>query len=145
MELESQMPSPAATHSAGGSDSRSSYPFACLPPVADGPDPCASWIVDWGPMMRELLRDHRHGVPVSETVSKFHRTLCEIMVQMARESGESQVVLSGGCFQNRYLTEIGVTRLRDAGFQVYWHQRVPPNDGGLALGQALAAALRKDR
>jgi len=50
-------------------------------------------------------------------------------------TGETRVVLSGGCFQNRYLTERTVARLREAGFQPYWHQRVPPNDGGLALGQ----------
>jgi hydrogenase maturation protein HypF len=47
-------------------------------------------------------------------------------------------VLSGGCFQNRYLTERTVTRLHAEGFQPYWHQRVPPNDGGIALGQIYA-------
>jgi hydrogenase maturation protein HypF len=48
-------------------------------------------------------------------------------------------VLSGGCFQNRYLTERMVQRLREEGFQPYWHQRVPTNDGGIALGQIVAA------
>jgi hydrogenase maturation protein HypF len=48
-------------------------------------------------------------------------------------------VLSGGCFQNKYLTERAVCRLRDEGFRPYWHQRVPPNDGGIALGQIVAA------
>jgi hydrogenase maturation protein HypF len=47
--------------------------------------------------------------------------------------------LSGGCFQNRYLAERTVTRLRAEKFQPYWHQRVPPNDGGIALGQVAAA------
>jgi hydrogenase maturation protein HypF len=47
--------------------------------------------------------------------------------------------LSGGCFQNRYLTERTVRRLRAEGFQPYWHQHVPPNDGGIALGQVVAA------
>jgi hydrogenase maturation protein HypF len=50
------------------------------------------------------------------------------------------VVLSGGCFQNRLLTELTLARLQAAGVQVYWHQRVPPNDGGIALGQVVAAA-----
>ena len=55
------------------------------------------------------------------------------------------MVLSGGCFQNRVLMERTVAALRDAGFRPYWHQRVPPNDGGIALGQiaALAAAERR--
>ena len=57
-------------------------------------------------------------------------------------SGKRRVVLSGGCFQNRYLTERTVQRLQAAGFRPYWHQRVPPNDGGIALGQ-IVAALRK--
>ena len=52
------------------------------------------------------------------------------------------MVLSGGCFQNRYLTERAVARLREAGFRPYWHQRIPPNDGGIALGQLVAASRR---
>ncbi|HTL74249.1 MAG TPA: hypothetical protein VL863_13185, partial [bacterium] len=52
--------------------------------------------------------------------------------------GETQVVLSGGCFQNRYLVERVVKRLREENFQPYWHQRVPANDGGIALGQIYA-------
>jgi hydrogenase maturation protein HypF len=57
---------------------------------------------------------------------------------VANRIGERRVALSGGCFQNRYLTERAVTRLRAEGFQPYWHQRVPPNDGGIALGQIVA-------
>jgi len=46
--------------------------------------------------------------------------------------------LSGGCFQNKYLVEKTIARLNETGFQPYWHQRVPPNDGGIALGQIMA-------
>jgi hydrogenase maturation protein HypF len=62
-----------------------------------------------------------------------------------RRAGEERVALSGGCFQNKYLTELAIRRLRDEGFKPYWHQRIPPNDGGIALGQIVAAArvLRK--
>jgi hydrogenase maturation protein HypF len=49
------------------------------------------------------------------------------------------VAISGGCFQNRYLLERTVTRLREEKFQPYWHRRVPANDGGIALGQVYAA------
>ena len=55
--------------------------------------------------------------------------------------GLERIVLTGGCFQNRYMTERTIRRLRSEGFRPYWHQRVPPNDGGIALGQ-IAAACR---
>jgi hydrogenase maturation protein HypF len=48
-------------------------------------------------------------------------------------------VMTGGCFQNAYLAERAVRRLQEEGFRPYWHQRVPPNDGGIALGQIVAA------
>jgi hydrogenase maturation protein HypF len=76
---------------------------------------------------------------VGEISAKFHNALVEVIVAVARRIGEARVVLSGGCFQNRYLTERAVERLRTEGFQPYWHQRVPPNDGGIALGQVVAA------
>jgi hydrogenase maturation protein HypF len=72
--------------------------------------------------------------------AKFHNTLVEIIVAVARQVGEEKVVLSGGCFQNRYLIERSVQRLIDAGFRPYWHQRVPTNDGGISLGQVMAAS-----
>jgi hydrogenase maturation protein HypF len=68
-------------------------------------------------------------------------------VALAVRSGERQVVLTGGCFQNRQLTERAVARLRAAGFEVHWHRRIPPNDGGIAAGQAVWALrelARKD-
>ena len=49
------------------------------------------------------------------------------------------MILTGGCFQNALLSEMAIRRLRTDGFEVYWHRRVPPNDGGIALGQAAYA------
>jgi hydrogenase maturation protein HypF len=72
--------------------------------------------------------------------AKFHNALAECIIAVAKQTGESRVVLSGGCFQNRFLTERTVLRLRAEGFLPYWHQRVPPNDGGIALGQIAIAA-----
>ncbi len=69
----------------------------------------------------------------------LHNTLAEAIVAVARRIGERHVVLSGGCFQNRVLTEGAVRRLTAAGFSPHWHQRIPPNDGGIALGQILVA------
>jgi hydrogenase maturation protein HypF len=85
------------------------------------------------------LTDVNSGVSVAEISAKFHNALAEAVVTVAKHFGEPRVVLSGGCFQNRYLTERTVTRLRAERFQPYWHQRVPPNDGGIALGQIFAA------
>ena len=97
-------------------------------------------IVDWGPMIPEILLDLQKGESVGIISAKFHNTLAEIIVAVARKVGEPRVLLTGGCFQNRFLIERSVRRLSEAGFQPYWHQRVPPNDGGIALGQIVAAA-----
>jgi predicted NodU family carbamoyl transferase len=90
-------------------------------------------------MIESILADLARGVSVSDISAKFHNALVEAIVTVASRIGAQRVALSGGCFQNRYLTERAVTRLREEGFQPYWHQRVPPNDGGIALGQVAAA------
>jgi hydrogenase maturation protein HypF len=95
-------------------------------------------IVDWQPMIEKIVEEVREGEPVEMISAKFHNTLAEMIVAVAREAGEQKVVLTGGCFQNRCLVEKGVERLSRGGFQPYWHQRVPPNDGGIALGQVIA-------
>jgi hydrogenase maturation protein HypF len=97
-------------------------------------------VVDWGPMMRSILNDAARGIPLGRISAQFHNTLVEMILAVARRVGEPRVVLSGGCFQNRYLTERAIGRLREEGFAPYWHQRVPPNDGGIALGQAAMAS-----
>ncbi len=73
---------------------------------------------------------------------KFHNTLAEMIARVAGQHVGLPVALSGGCFQNRLLTELTVARLEARGVKVYWHQRVPPNDGGIALGQVVAAARK---
>ena len=95
-------------------------------------------IVDWARMFVEIMQDAAARISQPRIARKFHNTLAEIIVQVAAAVGESHVVLSGGCFQNKLLTESAVTRLQQEGFRPYWHQRVPPNDGGIALGQAIA-------
>jgi len=98
--------------------------------------------VDWGPTIRELLADVGRKESSSVISAKFHNALAEMIVVVAKKIGEQNVVLTGGCFQNRYLTERAVARLREEKFTPYWHQRIPPNDGGIALGQAVAASWR---
>ena len=99
-------------------------------------------IVDWSPMIARILYEVDTGVAPPLISARFHNTLAEMMVAVARRAGVERVALSGGCFQNVYLTERAVRRLSEEGFRPYWHQRVPPNDGGIALGQLLGAAQR---
>ena len=99
----------------------------------------ASLMLDWSRMIPAILTDVRSGVSVAEISAKYHNALAEAVVSVARKFGQKRVVLSGGCFQNHYLTERAVTRLREEKFKPYWHQRVPTNDGGIALGQIFAA------
>ncbi len=123
--------------------------FAAATNVADSYDygigAKVPYIVDWEPMIRQILNETKRGVRRSLISAKFHNTLAEIVVDIALRIGEPRVVLTGGCFQNRYLTERTVQRLDEAGFCAYWHQRVPPNDGGIALGQAMGARMLMGR
>jgi hydrogenase maturation protein HypF len=91
-------------------------------------------------MLAALIDDIRRGVPPGEMAARFHHTLAEAAIGLAKTQPERQVVLSGGCFQNRHLAELCIHRLRSEGFTPYWHQQVPPNDGGISLGQAWVAA-----
>jgi hydrogenase maturation protein HypF len=97
-------------------------------------------VVDWELTIRGILFDCKNQIPASQIAAKFHNTLVEMMIAIAKLIDEKSVALSGGCFQNKYLLERTVMRLREENFSVYWHQRVPTNDGGIALGQTLAAA-----
>jgi hydrogenase maturation protein HypF len=99
----------------------------------------SSLVLDWSPMIETILADIERGVSTGVISARFHNALVEAIVAVARRAGQNRVVLSGGCFQNRYLTERAVRRLQAEGFRPYWHQRVPPNDGGIALGQVVAA------
>ncbi|XVL53594.1 carbamoyltransferase HypF [Methylobacter sp. G7] len=95
-------------------------------------------VIDWKITLEQLLEDRSHS-PVELIAAKFHNTLAEIIVAIARQAGQKTVLLSGGCFQNAYLTTKAAKRLKSDGFAVYCHENIPPNDGGLALGQLLAA------
>ncbi|CAN1212968.1 carbamoyltransferase HypF [Tumidithrix helvetica PCC 7403] len=95
-------------------------------------------VIDWSPAIASILQDLEYQLPVSQISAKFHNTLVETIVAVAQLVGTSQIVLTGGCFQNKYLTERAVQRLRQEGFSPFWHQQVPPNDGGLAVGQTIA-------
>ncbi|MDT8397869.1 MAG: Sua5/YciO/YrdC/YwlC family protein, partial [Pseudomonadales bacterium] len=100
-------------------------------------------ILDWRPMLRKIIDDIESKTPAGIISARFHNTLAAMIVAMARRQDERQVVLSGGCFQNRRLLESAVNGLRTAGFEPLWHRDIPPNDGGIAAGQIMAVLRRE--
>ena len=100
-------------------------------------------VLNWGPAIEAILSDIKQRVSPAAISARFHNTLVESVLVVARREGMDKVVLSGGCFQNRYLTERLIRRLSEEGFRPYWHQRIPPNDGGICLGQVVAARWRR--
>jgi len=120
---------------------RDAYPFALTP--ADDAWLPGAWqapglVVDWAPLVEALLVDAEAATPTGVMAARLHNTLAEIAVTVALALGESRLLLTGGCFQNRYLTEQTAARLDAAGVRPYWHQRLPPNDGAIAAGQIVA-------
>ena len=106
------------------------YPF--------GPD------LDPAPLFQAWTKDRADGVATSVMAARFHAGLAVAFCTHARSLVESSaakaIVLSGGCFQNATLLELCCRQLED--LPVLIHTKVPANDGGLALGQALIAAAR---
>ncbi len=103
-------------------------------------------VVEAGPVLVGLIAAMRSGAPVGAAAAGFHLAVVDLVVRAAtgsrRRSGSSTVVLSGGVWQNALLSGLARRRLRDAGFDVRSNRLVPPNDGGLALGQLFVAAHR---
>ena len=103
-------------------------------------------IADPAPVLRALWQDYRAGVPIPEIAGAFHNAVADATVQLCQgiraDTGLERVCLSGGCFQNALLTERTKAGLEGTGFQVHLQRQVPPNDGGLALGQAVVAYAR---
>jgi hydrogenase maturation protein HypF len=97
-----------------------------------------------GELLAAAAADVRAGTPAGVVGLRFHRSVCALAVQTAErvraDRGIDTVALSGGVWQNALLLELAAAALRNAGFEVYTHRRVPANDGGLALGQAAVAA-----
>jgi len=109
------------------------YPYSIL-------GSAAPFRYDWEKTIRAIMTDIDRSVAVGVISARFHNTLAEVVVAIAERVGEKTVLLTGGCFQNRYLLERTVRKLRETGFIPHWHKRIPSNDGGIAAGQLVAAA-----
>ena len=103
-------------------------------------EPDAPYVIDWAPMVADIVKDVINDVSTGAIALRFHETLIEIICHVSVLLNAPKVALGGGCFQNAYLLSHSVQRLRQAGREVYWPHKVPPNDGGIALGQAAWAA-----
>jgi hydrogenase maturation protein HypF len=106
-------------------------------------------ILDPGPMWAGLLEDLARGVETELLAARFHEgfaaAITELACGLADREGLDTAALSGGVFQNKTLLEGVSSRLRRGGLRVLFHRRVPPNDGGLALGQAVVAGAAQCR
>jgi hydrogenase maturation protein HypF len=109
-----------------GAEKAEPYPFVL---TMDG-------VLDWEPMIRAILEDIRLGSPTGAIARRFHDTLAEMIVTTARFVGEVNVVLSGGCFQNAYLLEQAVTRLRSAGFWSFGRSASRPMAAAFPSGRS---------
>jgi hydrogenase maturation protein HypF len=96
-------------------------------------------------MLAGMLADLHRQEPPAIMAARFHNGLVAGILAVAQQLGQKRVALTGGCFQNRWLTERTVDRLTRAGFEVLLHRQVPPNDGCISLGQVVVAAARLNR
>jgi hydrogenase maturation protein HypF len=94
---------------------------------------------EWAPLIHAVRRDAEAGVSKDWIAARFHNALANWIVAVAERAGVRDVVLSGGVFQNGYLVERAAALLEERRCRVHTHQRVPTNDGGIALGQAVLA------
>ena len=96
-----------------------------------------------GQLFAAIVNDVKAGLPVSVMAVKFHNAVANLITELCLHTrAQTQlkiVALSGGCFQNVQLLAAAITQLQSHNFQVLYHKRVPPNDGGLALGQLAVA------
>ncbi|GAW91118.1 carbamoyltransferase HypF [Calderihabitans maritimus] len=103
----------------------------------------SQWQIDWKPLFRSLVEDIKEGTETGRMAARFHNTVARIILEtclsIRKEYHVDKVALTGGVFQNIYLLNLAVQLLTEHGFRVLTHSRVPPNDGGLSLGQALIA------
>lgn len=102
--------------------------------AGDGNGPA---VIDPAPAIAAAVADVRGGAPAGLIGARFHRAVADLIVDIAVAHDKRTVALSGGVMQNALLLELAVSGLRDKGFDVITHSRVPPNDGGIALGQVL--------
>lgn len=103
--------------------------------------------IDTAAVMQQIITDLNDGTGVSVIAARFHNTLGEIIFKTAekisRETGIGKVLVSGGCFQNKYLLNYIRQRFRNSDMQLYEHNKYPASDLGISIGQAVIVARKQ--
>jgi hydrogenase maturation protein HypF len=94
-------------------------------------------VIDWQPLIAGIVNDINNHVTASIIAAKFHNTLAEIIFKMAERFDEKNLLLSGGCFQNKFLLEKIFQTGKEKNINVCWHHEIPTNDGGISAGQIM--------
>ena len=100
------------------------------------------WIADWHPLVQAIAKDSLQGMNSTKIAYCVHQSLAVLILDVAYKIEIPKLVLSGGVFQNGLLLRLTQSLIQNANYQVYTHHQVPPNDGGLSLGQAIVAVHR---
>ena len=93
---------------------------------------------DWQPMLEQILRDREQGRSCAAMARSFHQGLAEALASAAERLQSRQILLAGGCFQNRLLLELSLAALQSKGIEAFWSQRLPSNDAAIPIGQLMA-------
>lgn len=112
-----------------------SFPTYTMPLIKEGD----LFLIDWRPAILQMLADKKNRVSTPEIALGFHQSLVDTMIRIAHAASLEKVVLTGGVMQNMVLLNAALTQLKEAGFTPFWHHHIPPNDGGIAVGQMLGA------
>jgi hydrogenase maturation protein HypF len=99
-------------------------------------------IIDWQQIIESIILDLKKDIAESIISARFHNSLAKIILSITEKLAVKKVILSGGCFQNELLLERTIELLQMNNYKVYWHQRIPPNDGGISLGQIAAYLIK---
>jgi hydrogenase maturation protein HypF len=96
-------------------------------------------VIDPAPVLAAIVADLGTGAPAAVIGARFHRAVADLIVELSAVAGSPAptIALSGGVFQNALLLRLALTGLHDRGLRVITHRQVPPNDGGIALGQLM--------
>lgn len=114
-------------------DEVGAYPFHVTPGVTE---------IDWRMVIQKLVLDRKRNVPAGVVAMRFHRGLAIAIASVVEKYSNRHVVLSGGVFQNRVLVELVKAHLPEMNRTLGWPGKIPPNDGGLSIGQLAVAAAR---
>jgi hydrogenase maturation protein HypF len=135
--------SPASTDSTDAASGKETYCYEITdqkPTIIGAASPS---VIDVAPMIRAIIEEHDSGVRRGKISKRFHHSIAAIITETAlrlsEESGITDVVLSGGVFQNRLLCRLAEEQLTGAGLTPWFNSVVPTNDGGISLGQVVAA------